>query len=98
MGRSLPLLVWLSLMRKAPPGFPGNKSSSSAVSLLRPSYSHLVEHGDRQGELVGLNRILLGKGLNMPLHDLDKIFPRLPSGLPCPLDHEEQASEAQRPL
>lgn len=38
-----PFLDWLSRMRKAPPGFPGNKSSSSAFSRLRPSYSHLEE-------------------------------------------------------
>ena len=47
-----PLLVWLSRMRKAPPGFPGSNSSSSAFSRLRPSYSHL-EKKQRWGQPGG---------------------------------------------
>lgn len=51
-----PFLVWLSRMRKAPPGFPGRSRSSSAFSRLRPSYSHLGEQqrgGQGQPGIVG---------------------------------------------
>lgn len=46
-----PLLDWLSRMRKAPPGFPGSNSNSSAFSRLRPSYSHLGK--SRRGSAWG---------------------------------------------